>query len=127
MKSSISRCESFCAAAQNRPAGREFTGKICGICNNGKLHPFKDEVAAGIHVDAYKCDNGGHISYSGEVMGKVEALYKNTSEERHLVQAGSSVAAPIPAKIVKMLNLKPREKVYISMEGNRIVISPAPA
>lgn len=49
-------------------------GRICGVCNKGRLHAFKDEVSPGIYVDAYKCDFG-HVSYSKEVMVKVEKCF----------------------------------------------------
>ncbi len=102
-----------------------FEGKKCGVCNKGTLHAYKDEVAAGVHVDAYK-DEHGHIAYTEEVMRTVEKIYKNTAEERHLVRVGSSVAVPIPAAIVKLLELKPKEKVYITTQDNRIIIRPSP-
>ena len=100
-----------------------FEGKVCGICNKGKLHGFKEEIAEGIYVDAYKCDRG-HISYSKEVMEKIEAFYRNFAEERHIVKVGSSIAVPIPASIVKLLNLKPKEKVFVTVQDNRIIIRP---
>ena len=103
-----------------------FEGKMCGVCNESKLHAFKDEFVEGVYVDAYKCGKG-HVSYSRDVMQKMEALQKATSEERHLVKVGSSVAAPIPASIVRMFKLKPKEKVYVSVHGNRIIIMPTPA
>lgn len=105
----------------------DFTGTTCGICNKGKLHPVKDEVSRGIYVDGYRCDRCGEISYSREVMQKVEAMQKSISEERRLVKVGSSVAALIPSSIVRKLQLKPRERVYIHTEGKNIVIQPSPA
>ena|SRR3989344_5067348 len=99
-------------------------GKICGICNKGKLHAFKDEVSAGVYVDAFKCEYG-HVSYTQEVMEKVEAMHKSMSEERHLVKVGSSIAAPLPASIVKLLNLKAKEKIYVTSENNKIIITPS--
>ncbi len=101
-------------------------GKVCGICNKGRLHAFRDEVTPGVYVDAYK-DEYGHVSYTSEVMSAVERIYKSTAEERHLVRVGSSLAAPIPAIIVRALKLKPKEKVFISTRENRIIISPNPA
>lgn len=101
-------------------------GKICGICDKGRLHAFKDEVVKGVYVDAFKCDYG-HVCYTYDVMKKIEALHKASSEERHLVKVGSSVAAPIPASIVKMMKLKPREKILVSTQGNRIIILPSPS
>lgn len=52
-----------------------FEGKICGICDN-KLHSFKDELAPGVYVEAYKCSNG-HMSYPAQVMKTIEALQKS--------------------------------------------------
>ncbi len=99
-----------------------FQGKTCGICKK-KLHSFKDEIASGVYAEAYKCING-HVSYPTRVMKTIEALQKADSQERHLVKVGSSIAAPIPASIVKLLNLKPKEKIYVSAQGNKIVILP---
>ncbi|MDO8339609.1 MAG: AbrB/MazE/SpoVT family DNA-binding domain-containing protein [Candidatus Burarchaeum sp.] len=103
-------------------------GKLCGICDKGRLHAYKDEITDGIYVDAYKCDfDPDHVSYTAEVMHKVEAIQRSTSVERHLVKVGSSVAAPIPSAIVKALRLKPRGRVFISAQGRRIIIRPAPS
>lgn len=99
-------------------------GKPCGVCGKGRLKGFKDEVADGIHVDAYQCEHG-HVSYSREVMEKVEAMRRATSQERHIVKVGSSIAVPIPASIAKLLELKPREKVFVALRGNSIVIRPS--
>ncbi len=101
-----------------------FEGKVCGICNKGRLHAFKDEVSPGVYVDAYKCEYG-HVSYSKEVMEKVEAINRSTAEERHIVRVGSSIAVPIPASIVKLLGLKPREKVFVSAQDNKIIVRPS--
>jgi len=49
----------------------KFEGKICGICNESKLRSFRDEIAEGVYVDAYKCGKG-HVSYSKEIMKKIE-------------------------------------------------------
>ncbi|MBI4360498.1 AbrB/MazE/SpoVT family DNA-binding domain-containing protein [Candidatus Micrarchaeota archaeon] len=35
------------------------------------------------------------------------------------------MAAPILASIVKLLGLKPKEKVYISTQDNKIIIRPS--
>ena len=48
-----------------------FEGKPCGICGT-KLGKIVEEVSPGVRVDAYKCGKG-HVSYSEEVMRKVEA------------------------------------------------------
>lgn len=53
----------------------DFENKICGICNKSRLHAFKEQVSPGVYVDAYKCGYG-HISYTREVMQKIEALIK---------------------------------------------------
>ena len=103
----------------------KLEGKTCGVCNKGKLHAFRDEIAEGVYADAFKCDYGGHVSYSKSVMEKVEALQKNTAQERHVVRVGSSIAVPIPSAIVKMLNLKPKERVFITTKDNRIIITPS--
>lgn len=102
-----------------------FEGKQCGICSK-KLHSFKDEIAPGVHAEAYRCAEG-HVSYTREVMKTIEALQKADSQERHLVKVGSSIAAPIPSSIVKLLSLKPKGKVYVSAQGNKIVILPSVA
>ncbi|MFH1200552.1 MAG: AbrB/MazE/SpoVT family DNA-binding domain-containing protein [Candidatus Micrarchaeota archaeon] len=102
----------------------KFNGKLCGVCNKGRLHAFKDELSPGVYADAFKCDYG-HVSYGREVMAKVEAINKAVAQERHVVRAGSSLAVPIPASIAKMLGLKPREKVYITTKDNSIVIRPS--
>jgi len=101
-------------------------GKTCGVCNKGKLRAFKDEVAKGVYVDAYK-DEYGHVSYTKDVMQKVENIFKATAQERHLVKVGSSIAVPIPKMIVKTLNLKPKEKVFVTTQDNKIIIRPGPA
>ncbi len=98
-------------------------GKVCGVCNKGRLHAFKDEVVEGVYVDAYRCDYG-HASYTASVMKKVESLFKAAAETRHVVRVGSSVAVPIPASIVKLFGLKPKERVYVTTQGNRILILP---
>ena len=102
-----------------------FEGKICGVCNKGKLNAFKQEVSAGVYVDAYRCDTG-HISYAKAVMEKLEAMHKATAQERHVLKVGSSIAIPIPAGIAKALGLQPREKVYVSAQDNKIIIWPDP-
>jgi len=48
-----------------------FEGKQCGICGT-KLRKVTDEVSEGVYVDAFKCEKA-HVSYSEEVMRKVEA------------------------------------------------------
>ncbi|MBI5035949.1 AbrB/MazE/SpoVT family DNA-binding domain-containing protein [Candidatus Micrarchaeota archaeon] len=103
----------------------KFEGKTCGVCNKGTLKAFKDEIAEGVYVDGYK-DEYGHVAYSKEVMAMVEKIYRNTAEERSLVRVGSSVAVPIPASIVRLLALKPKEKVYVTTQDNRIIIRPSP-
>ncbi|MBI3588192.1 AbrB/MazE/SpoVT family DNA-binding domain-containing protein [Candidatus Micrarchaeota archaeon] len=102
-------------------------GKTCGVCDKGRLHRFTDEISKGVHVDAYKCDYAGHVSYDRNVMEKVEALYRQVAQERHVVKIGSSVAVPIPAGIAKSLNLKPKERVYVTSEDNKIIIHPSPS
>ncbi|MBI5636041.1 AbrB/MazE/SpoVT family DNA-binding domain-containing protein [Candidatus Micrarchaeota archaeon] len=102
-------------------------GKTCGVCNKGKLRAFQDEVVPGVYVDAFKCSEYGHVSYSKEVMKHVENLYKQSSEERHIVKVGSSIAVPIPAAIVRLLNLRASEKVFITTQDNKIIIKPSPA
>ncbi|PIN95917.1 hypothetical protein COX86_04270 [Candidatus Micrarchaeota archaeon CG_4_10_14_0_2_um_filter_60_11] len=96
-------------------------GKTCGVCNKGKLKKFQERIAEGVYVDAYKCEHG-HVSYSEEVMRRVEALERGHAEERHIVKVGSSLAALIPAAIVKQLNLKSKESVFVSAKGNTITI-----
>jgi|GEM_PF-1164458 len=103
-----------------------FEGKTCGICDKGKLHSFRDEVSDGIYVEAYKCDNGGHVSYSREVAAKVEALLGTTTQKRSIVRIGSSIAVPIPASIARLLDLKPKEKVFVTTKDNHIIITPTP-
>ena len=100
-----------------------FDGKRCGICQT-RLSKITDEVADGVYVDAYKCKKG-HISYSEEVMSKVEALNRDKAEERRIVKIGSSLAVPIPSKIVKALGLKPKLSVYINSKGQTITIRPS--
>jgi len=102
----------------------DFENKMCGICNESKLHAFKEQVSPGIYVDAYRCDNG-HISYTREVMQKIEALSKVVAQERHAIKIGSSLAIPIPAEIVKRMNIKPKEKVYVTTQDNAIIIRPS--
>ena len=102
----------------------KFEGKICGVCNKSRLHAFKDEISPGVSVDAYKCEYG-HVSYPKEVMQTVEALLRTASEERHVVRVGSSIAVPIPASIVKLLGLRPKEKVFVSAQDNKIIIRPS--
>ena len=105
-----------------------FEGKICGVCNKGRLHAFKEEIEKGVYVDAYKC-SGGHISHSEGVERKLGAIYNAGSLERHLVRIGppSSIAAPIPSSIVKLFKLKPKEKIFVSSQDNQIIIRPSPA
>jgi AbrB family looped-hinge helix DNA binding protein len=102
----------------------DFENKTCGICNESRLHAFKEQVSPGVYVDAYKCGNG-HISYTREVMQTIEALGKATAQERHAIKIGSSLAIPIPAQIVKRLNIKPKEKVYVTTQDNAIIIRPS--
>lgn len=103
----------------------DLNGRTCDICGKGKYAPFKDEVSIGVYVDADKCDNCGEIAYSLEVMRKVNAMHRAESQERQLVKIGSSIAALIPADIVKKLQLKAKEKVYVSMKNNEIIIKPS--
>ena len=103
----------------------DLKGRTCDLCGKGKYAPFKDEVSAGIYVDADKCDNCGEIAYSLEVMRKVNAMHRAESQARKLVKIGSSIAALIPADIVKKLQLKAKEKVYISTRNNEIIIKPS--
>ncbi len=98
-----------------------FEGKICGMCNKGKLHKFQDEVERGIFVEAYRCNKCSEVAYSEEVMAKVEAMQRGEGEARRLIQLGSSLAVSIPVEIVKKLRLKPKGKVYITNKGNKII------
>ena len=96
-------------------------GKTCGNCEKGKWHKFQDEVEAGIRVEAFKCDNCGNVSYNEAIMEKLEAMNRHHAEERSLIKIGSSLALSIPKNIVKKLRLKPKEKVYVTSEGNKII------
>ncbi len=103
----------------------DFEGKRCGECGNGKMHKFSEEVAAGIFAEAYKCDYQGHISYPEKTMLAIEAIRRQFSKERHVVKVGNSLAIPIPAEIVKILGLKPKEKVFVRSTGSEIIIRPS--
>ena len=56
--------------------------KTCGMCDVGKLRGFKDEVACGVFVDAYKCDKCKEVAYTESVMRKVEAMQRNGAESK---------------------------------------------
>ena len=101
----------------------KFEGKPCGICGT-KLSSFTEEISEGVYVDAYKCQKG-HVSYSEEVMRKVEALSRDQTEERRIVRVGSSLAIPIPSAIVKSLRLKPKEIMYVKRKDNEIIMRPS--
>ncbi len=103
----------------------DFENKTCGVCNKAKLHRFQEQIAPGVYVDAYKCSNG-HISYTREVMQKIEAFNKVVALERHAIKVGSSIAIPIPAQIVKAMGIKAKEKVYVTTKDNTIIIRPSP-
>ncbi|MFA5246360.1 MAG: AbrB/MazE/SpoVT family DNA-binding domain-containing protein [Candidatus Micrarchaeia archaeon] len=102
----------------------DFENKICGVCNKAKLHGFQEQISPGFYVDAYKCSNG-HISYTEEVMQKIEALNKAVALERHAIKIGSSIAIPIPAQIARAMNIKAKEKVYVTTKDNTIIIRPS--
>lgn len=99
----------------------DLEGRICGMCDKGKWHKTKDRVAEGVFVDAYQCDKCSEIAYTEEVMRKVEAMQRGDAVVRSLMKIGSSLAVSIPLEIVKRLKLKPKEKVYITSKGNKII------
>ncbi len=99
----------------------ELEGKICGMCNKGKMHKIKDEVEEGIFVDAYQCGLCNEITYTEKVMRKVEAMQRGEAEARSIMKIGSSLAVSIPIEIVRRLRLKPKEKVYVTSKGNQII------
>ena len=100
-------------------------GKICAVCDAGKLKKCEDEVEKGIKVEAFKCNKCGELWYTEEIMKKIEVLEKSKSELRHLVKIGNSLAAILPAAIAKKLKLKGKEKIYVSESGGEILIRPS--
>jgi len=102
-------------------------GKICGMCNSGKLQQFTDEVVPGVRVDAYKCDYCGEISYSREVMVRVEAMRNAPMLKRHFVKVGSSVAALIPSELAKKHGIKPKGAFLVSDRDEGFFLLPCPA
>ncbi len=104
----------------------DFEGKACGNCGKGKLHRIQDEVEKGIFVEAFKCSFCKNIAYSEYVMEKVEAMYRDKAEVRSLIKVGASLALSIPSSIVKKLGLKPKERVYVTTKGSKIIASVMP-
>jgi hypothetical protein len=99
-----------------------FEGKTCGVCNKGKFKKVTHEVEKGVYVEAYKCAKCGEIAVSAQVMGKIEALRKRDALQRHIVQVGSSLAVPIPAILVKKLNLHAKGEVLVSESNGDLII-----
>ncbi len=102
-----------------------IAGDVCAVCEVGKLKKFEDEIEKGIKVEAFKCAKCGEIWYSEEIMKKVEAIQRAKAEMRHVVKIGNSLAAILPSNIVKKLNLKEKEKIYITESNGEIVIKPS--
>ncbi len=97
-------------------------GEKCPKCEKGKLHKTMDKIEPGVMVEAFKCSKCHEIWYSQEIMEKIEAIQKAKSEERRIVKVGNSLAAIIPSKIAKKLNLKEKEKVYIEEQNGELLI-----
>ena len=97
-------------------------GEKCPKCEKGKLRKVLNEVEPGIKVKAFKCGKCKEVWYSQEIMEKIEAMQKGNAEERRLVKVGNSIAAIIPAKIAKKLNLKEKEKVFVEEHNGEVLI-----
>lgn len=104
-----------------------LAGKACGMCNSGKLRAFVDEVAQGVRVDAYKCDYCGEVSYSREVMVRVEAMRNAPLQKRHFVKVGTSVAALIPSDLARKYKIQPKKTFLVGGRGKEIFLLPNPA
>ncbi len=94
----------------------------CPKCENGKLHEVFDEVEPGIKVESFKCGKCSETWYSQEIMEKIEAMQGAKAEQRRLVKVGNSIAAIIPAKIAKKLDLHEKEKIYVEEQNGEILI-----
>ena len=99
-----------------------IAGEKCPICEKGALKETLDEVERGVKVEAFKCGKCGEIFYSQEIMERVEAMRKAKSEERSLVRIGNSLAAILPAQIVKKLGLKEKGKIFVEEDKGKITI-----
>ncbi|MBI5060912.1 MAG: AbrB/MazE/SpoVT family DNA-binding domain-containing protein [Candidatus Aenigmarchaeota archaeon] len=94
----------------------------CPKCEKGRLHKMFDEAEPGIRVEAFKCNKCNEVWYSQEIMEKIEAMQKGKAEERRIVKVGNSLAAIIPSKIAKKLNLKEKEKIYVEEQNGQVCI-----
>ncbi|MBI5225129.1 AbrB/MazE/SpoVT family DNA-binding domain-containing protein [Candidatus Micrarchaeota archaeon] len=100
----------------------EMNGLKCGFCGKGRFKAITYAVEPGITVDAGKCEKCGEIAVSEDVMGKIEALRAMNSEQRSIVQVGSSLAALIPAAFVRKLHLKAKDRIFVFEKNGEIVI-----
>jgi len=100
-------------------------GEICPLCEKGKLRKFKEEIEAGLYVDAFKCSKCSEIWYPEDIMKKIEALENLKAEQRHLIKIGNSLAAVIPVQITRKLKLRGKEKIYVREENGEIKIKPS--
>jgi transposase-like protein len=95
----------------------------CPVCEKGKLIKTTNKAEEGVYVDAFRCTKCKEIFYSENVMRKMEALQRVNAEKRNLVRVGNSLAAIIPAKIVKNLHLREKEQVFVEQKKKVIVIT----
>ena len=97
-------------------------GERCPKCEKGKLRKTMDEVEPGIKVETFKCSKCKELLYSQEIMEKIEAMENAKAEQRRIVNVGNSLAAIIPANIVRKLNLHAKEKIYVQEQNGEILI-----
>lgn len=98
-------------------------GKKCPACEKGFLKKIKELLEEGIYADALRCTYCGESFYSEKVMQNVEAVRNADTDKRNLVKIGHSLAAIIPATIVKKLHLHEKESVFIREKNNTIIIN----
>ena len=100
----------------------DMGGETCGMCEIAKYRMIKYEIEPGITVDAGKCKKCGEIAFSHGVVKKIEAIRSMDSQQRSIVQVGSSLAVPFPAIFVKKVNLKAKGRVFVFEQGGNILI-----
>jgi hypothetical protein len=101
----------------------DLTGEICGMCQKGQYNRIDYRLEEeGVVVEGFKCKKCGEIAFSEKVMRQIEAIRKMLSQERHIVQVGSSLAIPIPAAFVRKLGLKKKERVFVFEENGNLLI-----
>lgn len=105
----------------------ELAGRPCPACGRGVLRAFQEKAFPGVFVNAYRCTHCSDVAYSEDVMRRLQALEMQGAEQRTLLKVGDSIAVAIPARIVRELGLKQKEKVLVKKEGRNILVQPLAA